>query len=180
MILPPSRDKENGLVKGRRRAAVPAKGGLTVRHQPLINRLLNEDSYGKRRYGMGKHVTKRDLVVRISNETGLVQQQVLEVVQKTLDYISESVANGETVELRNFGVFEVKLRKARVGRNPNAPKRDVPIPPRAVVKFKPGKEMRESVLETQPESVAPARVSVQTQLALPVLDRPATAAAPRA
>ena len=55
-------------------------------------------------------MTKRDLVIRISNETGLVQQQVLDVVQKTLDYISEAVATGTTVELRNFGVFEVKIR----------------------------------------------------------------------
>ena len=98
-------------------------------------------------------MTKRDLVVRISNETGLVQQQVLEVVQKTLDYIAESVIKGETVELRNFGVFEVKIRKARVGRNPNEPERDVPIPQRAVVKFKPGKEMREGVLKLNPEDL---------------------------
>lgn len=83
-------------------------------------------------------MTKRDLVVRISNETGLIQQDVLAVVQRTLDYISEAVARGETVELRNFGVFEVKVRKARVGRNPNKPEKDVRIPPRAVVKFKPG------------------------------------------
>lgn len=107
-------------------------------------------------------MTKRDLVVRISNETELVQQQVLEVVQKTLDYISESLTKRETVELRNFGVFEVKVRKARIGRNPNAPERDVPIPPRAVVKFKPGKEMREAVLRlsaqelAEPASVEPA------------------------
>jgi nucleoid DNA-binding protein len=96
-------------------------------------------------------MTKRDLVVRISNETGLIQQQVLEVVQKTLDYISEAVAKGETVELRNFGVFEVKVRKARIGRNPNKPETDVPIPERAVVKFKPGKEMRELVLDLSPD-----------------------------
>jgi nucleoid DNA-binding protein len=96
-------------------------------------------------------MTKRDLVVRISQETGLVQQQVLDVVQKTLDYISEAVARGETVELRNFGVFEVKIRKARVGRNPNSPAKDVRIPPRAVVKFKPGKEMRDTVLKLTPK-----------------------------
>ncbi len=100
-------------------------------------------------------MTKRDLVVRISQETGLVQQKVLEVVQKTLDYIAEALAKGETVELRNFGVFEVKIRKPRVGRNPNQPEKDVRIPPRAVVKFKPGKEMREEVLKlTPPESPA--------------------------
>jgi nucleoid DNA-binding protein len=98
-------------------------------------------------------MTKRDLVIRISNETGLVQQQVLDVIQKTLDYISEAVAEGKTVELRNFGVFEVKVRKARIGRNPNAPENDVPIPPRAVVKFKPGKEMREAVLKLTPSQV---------------------------
>jgi nucleoid DNA-binding protein len=56
------------------------------------------------------------------------------------------------VELRNFGVFEVKVRKARIGRNPNQPETDVPIPRRAVVKFKPGKEMREAVLKLSPQS----------------------------
>jgi nucleoid DNA-binding protein len=92
-------------------------------------------------------LTKRDLVTRISNETGLVQQQVLDIVQKTLDHISEALAKGDKVELRNFGVFEVKIRKARVGRNPNSPERDVVIPSRAVVKFKSGKEMRAEVLK---------------------------------
>ena len=97
-------------------------------------------------------MTKRDLVVRIAAETGLIQEQVLDVVQKTLDYIAEAVAQGKNVELRNFGVFEVKIRKARIGRNPNAPETDVPIPPRAVVKFKPGKEMRESVIKLTPRA----------------------------
>lgn len=101
-------------------------------------------------------MTKRDLVLRISEETGLVQQQVLDVVQKTLDYITEALAKGETVELRNFGVFEVKVRKARIGRNPNAPATDVPIPPRAIVKFKAGKEMRETVIKLSPAAAAPA------------------------
>ena len=95
-------------------------------------------------------MTKRDLVIRISEETGMVQQQVLDVVQKAFDHIAEAVAKGEKVELRNFGVFEVKIRKARVGRNPNQPGTDVPIPQRAVVKFKPGKEMRAEVLKLTP------------------------------
>jgi DNA-binding protein HU-beta/integration host factor subunit alpha len=97
-------------------------------------------------------MTKRDLVVRIAKDTGLIQEQVMDVVQKTLDYISAAVAQGKTIELRNFGVFEVKIRKARIGRNPNAPAADVPIPQRAVVKFKPGKEMREAVLKLTPKS----------------------------
>ena len=101
-------------------------------------------------------MTKRDLVMRISSETGMVQQHVLDVIQKTLDYISQSVAQGRKVELRNFGVFEVKVRKARVGRNPNAPETDVPIPERAVVKFKPGKEMREKVIKLTSAQVTAA------------------------
>ena len=100
-------------------------------------------------------LTKRDLVIRISNETGLILQQVLDVLQKTLDYIAEALAKGDKVELRNFGVFEVKVRKARIGRNPNAPETDVPIPERAVVKFKPGKEMRADVLRLSPKSSPP-------------------------
>jgi nucleoid DNA-binding protein len=100
-------------------------------------------------------MTKRDIVVRISSEMGMVQQQVLDIVQKTLDYVAEAVAKGEKVELRNFGVFEVKVRKARIGRNPNAPAADVRIPPRAVVKFKPGKEMREVVLKLTPADTTP-------------------------
>lgn len=99
-------------------------------------------------------MTKRDLVVRISNETGLIQQDVLKVIQKTLDYISDAVKSGDKVELRNFGVFEVKVRKARIGRNPNSPESDVHIPPRSVVKFKPGKEMREAVMQISPEKVS--------------------------
>ena len=98
-------------------------------------------------------LTKRDLVIRISEETGLVQQQVLDVIQRTLDYIAEAVAKGDNVELRNFGVFEVKVRKARIGRNPNAPETDVPIPQRSVVKFKPGKEMRAEVLKLAPDVI---------------------------
>jgi len=89
-------------------------------------------------------MTKRDLVIRISNETGLVQQQVLDVIQKTLDYISESVAKGRKVELRNFGVFEVKVRKARVGRNPQTGEQ-IEIKARKVARFRPGKELAAAI-----------------------------------
>jgi nucleoid DNA-binding protein len=96
-------------------------------------------------------LTKRDIVVRISRETGLTQARVFEVVQKTLDFLAEALANGDKVELRNFGVFEVKIRKARVGRNPQVPATDVPIPSRAMVKFQAGKEMRAAVLKLTPD-----------------------------
>ena len=95
-------------------------------------------------------LTKRDLVIRISQETNLTQQLIHDIVQKNLDYIAEALSKGDKVELRNFGVFEVKVRKARIGRNPNAPEVDVPIPERAVVKFKAGKEMRIDVVKLTP------------------------------
>jgi nucleoid DNA-binding protein len=90
-------------------------------------------------------MTKRDLVIRIANETGMIQQDVMHVLQKSLDYITESLARGESVEFRNFGVFEVRARKQRIGRNPGRPSQVVTIPRRNVVKFKPGKIMRQMV-----------------------------------
>ena len=95
-------------------------------------------------------LTKRDIVNRSTEKTGLTQVQVFDVVQNTLDHIIKALADGGKVELRNFGVFEVKIRKARVGRNPQKPETDVPIPARAMVKFKAGKEMRSGVLKLPP------------------------------
>jgi len=92
-------------------------------------------------------LTKNGLVKRISKETGLNKIQAFEVVQKTLNYITESLARGDKVELRNFGVFEVKTRKAKMGRNPKKPETEVPIPARSMVKFKAGKEMGAEVLK---------------------------------
>ena len=92
-------------------------------------------------------MTKRDLVIRISKETGLVQQDVFAVIQKTLDYITGSLAKGENVEFRNFGVFEVRIRKSRIGRNPNKPSHVVTIPSRKVVKFKMGRIMKALVMK---------------------------------
>jgi len=92
------------------------------------------------------NLTKRELVVQISRETGITQQEVFAVIQQTLDLITDALAGGQDVELRNFGVFEVRLTKSRVGRNPHKPETDVVIPARATVKFKSGKIMRQRVL----------------------------------
>jgi len=96
-------------------------------------------------------ITKRDLVVKLSNETGLTQHQVMSVVQGMIDNITSSLAKNDEVVLRNFGAFQVKKTQAKVGRNPNNPGVAVPIPARAVVKFKPGKELKESVAQVLPE-----------------------------
>jgi nucleoid DNA-binding protein len=91
-------------------------------------------------------MTKRDLVIRIAKETNLVQEDIHVVIQKTLDYITEALVKGEHIEFRDFGVFEVCVRKSRIGRNPNRPQDVVQIPERKVVKFKPGMEMKRQVL----------------------------------
>jgi len=88
------------------------------------------------------NLTKNNLVKKISEKTGLTQQEVFSVVQLTLEGITEGLATGNNVELRNFGVFEVRLTKKRIGRNPKKPQETVEIPPRAIVKFTSGKIMK--------------------------------------
>ena len=90
-------------------------------------------------------MTKRDLVVKIAKKTNIIQSDVAEIVQITLDSIAEELIAGHNLELRNFGVFEIKVRKSRKGRNPNAPSHEVVIPERAVVKFRAGKELKDRV-----------------------------------
>jgi len=85
--------------------------------------------------------------MRISRQTGMAQQDVLVVLQKTLDYIIETLAKGENIEFRNFGVFTIQVRKARIGRNPKKISQIVTIPSRKVVKFKMGRIMKARVMK---------------------------------
>ena len=96
---------------------------------------------------MPDNLTKRDIVLDIYQKTNYPQKEVKEIVQLTLDVIARSLSRGQNVELRNFGVFEIQVRKARVGRNPNKPEIDVLIPRRAVVKFKVGKDLKVNLKE---------------------------------
>lgn len=89
-------------------------------------------------------MTKKDIVLAIAEETGLKQIDVKKVVQRSLDHIVGALAGGKTVELRNFGVFKVKSRRSRVGRNPRTGV-SVPIPERKVVAFKAGMVMKKKV-----------------------------------
>ena len=91
---------------------------------------------------MSSNLTKKDIVSKIYDKTNFSQKEIRETVQLTLEAIQEALIQGKNVELRNFGVFEVQVRQARVGRNPNQPEKDVIIPKRAVIKFKSGKELR--------------------------------------
>ncbi len=91
-------------------------------------------------------MVKSDIVSEITRETGIKQVVVKEVVQKTLDYIIEVLGRGERVELRRFGVFKTRHRKARMGRNPKTGE-EVPISRRRIVVFKPGLIMKKKVIE---------------------------------
>lgn len=97
-------------------------------------------------------MTKRDIVIDVSRNVDikLNQQEIMNVIQATLESITNALARSETVELRNFGVFDVVTRKPRMGRNPRNPGVDVPIPAKAIVKFRPGKDMREKVGKLPP------------------------------
>jgi DNA-binding protein HU-beta/integration host factor subunit alpha len=89
-------------------------------------------------------MTKKDIVIKIAEETNLKQTDVKMVVQKALDHIIAALGRGETVELRNFGIFKVKSRRPRVGRNPRTGTK-VPIPERKAVSFKVGMVMKKKV-----------------------------------
>lgn len=91
-------------------------------------------------------MTKRELVIRVANKLGMTQSDVAKVIEGTFETISRSLANGERWELRDFGVFEVKTRAARIGRNPRTGDQ-VPVPERRVVTFRPGKKMKELIAD---------------------------------
>ena len=87
---------------------------------------------------------KRDIVLKIYHDTRIKHVVIKEIVQKTFDAIFEALIKGEKVEIRNFGVFKVKKRKRRVGRNPKTGE-VVPIPERQTVIFKPGRAIRKYI-----------------------------------
>ncbi|MDR2664043.1 MAG: HU family DNA-binding protein [Puniceicoccales bacterium] len=89
-----------------------------------------------------KKLTKKDIIQRLHQSGDLLHRTVADLVQGVLDSIGDALKAGKTVELRNFGVFEVQMRKARVGRNPNRPEKPIQIPAQKVIKFRAGKELR--------------------------------------
>jgi integration host factor subunit beta len=89
-------------------------------------------------------VTKKEMAKAIATEMGILQSQAREIVQRVFDRITETLVQEGRIELRNFGVFEVKKRKPRKARNPRTGEK-VKVPARLVVTFKPGREMEERV-----------------------------------
>ncbi len=113
-------------------------------------------------------MTKKEIVKQISDDTGLTQLKTKEIVQKTFDAIVETLVEDHRIELRNFGVFEVKRRAARKARNPRTGEK-VFVPEKFVVTFKPGKEMEERVREMEDRANEEARRQALNENHAPVI-----------
>ena len=111
-------------------------------------------------------MTKKEIVRTISEEIGLTQLQTKVIVQKTFDAIVETLVNDGRIELRNFGVFEVKQRAPRKARNPRTGDK-VFVPEKSVVTFKPGKEMEQRVRELERRKAAAAQAAEAGRTGLP-------------
>ncbi len=114
-------------------------------------------------------MTKKEIVKQISDEMNLTQLKTKEIVQKTFDAIIETLVREQRIELRNFGVFEVKRRAARKARNPRTGEK-VDVAEKFVVTFKPGKEMEEKVLELEAAARA-AKAAAQQETSQHVTSR---------
>src|SRR5207237_7315529 len=132
----------------------PAKARITVRTKPfsltLVVSLPRFDARPEYPAGFDNFrreslpVTKKEIVRRISDRAELTQLKTKEIVQWTFDAIIDTLIKDGRIELRNFGVFEVRRRKARRARNPRTNDR-VDVPEKNVVTFQPGKAMEERV-----------------------------------
>lgn len=111
-------------------------------------------------------MTKRELVIAVAERLGYTQNEVSDVVQKTLDTITECLAEGQRIEIRNFGVFEIKKRDARIGRNPRTGQ-EVNIMEKRVATFKPGKALKEYV-----EGTGPKPALTETEMPMPSVPHP--------
>ena len=113
---------------------------------------------------MAQTITKKELVNRIAEQTKQTKVVVKDVIQRFLDEIISELAEGNRLEFREFGVFEVKERAARRAQNPRTLEK-VNVPAKRVVKFKVGRLMREKVCEEPAPSAsrpAPANPAAPT------------------
>jgi len=96
-------------------------------------------------------ITKREIVSDLSDQTGLTQSDVSLIMETFIDLVSKRLSEGNDVTFRTFGTFEVRVAKAKIGRNPNKPDAEVRIPDRCVVRFKPGRELKACIASLPPE-----------------------------
>lgn len=94
-----------------------------------------------------KTITKKDLINFISLNKKIAPAEVRQVIQTFLDQLTQHLSRGERIEFRDFGIFEVVMRKQKIGRNPKNASQPVIIPSHLAVKFTPSKKMRSEVEE---------------------------------
>ncbi len=107
-------------------------------------------------------ITKKKLINSISQEKGIHPQDVRHVIQAFLDKMTDCLSDGNRLEFRDFGVFEVVERKQKIGRNPKKAADPIIIPARNAVKFTPGKNMKKRIeFKTKAPRAAPTREKVR-------------------
>jgi nucleoid DNA-binding protein len=119
-------------------------------------------------------LTKRDLVIQVARKLGVTQNEVSNTIQELLDTVSDTLADGNRLEIRNFGVFEIKQRDARIGRNPKTGAK-VPIPAKKTASFKPGKALKKWVQdgsENRPDHLFKEETSLKEPKATTYLENP--------
>lgn len=107
-------------------------------------------------------MTKQDIIQSVCERLDLPKPQAAQLVQATFDALTESLIRDGRVELRNFGIFQIKRRQARIGRNPKTGEQ-VRVAPRSTVTFKPGKEMELRVRELDGATTQPSQPAAPTQ-----------------
>lgn len=111
-------------------------------------------------------ITKKELVLRIAERTQQKQTVTRDIIQLFIDEVIHELASGNRMELRDFGVFEVKTRRARKARNPKTGQ-EVRVPEKRVVSIKPGKKMKELInrLAAEREAAQNAQAAAPPQTA---------------
>lgn len=113
-----------------------------------------------------KTVTKKDLVDRIAEQSGHKRIIVKKIIQQFLDEIVMELGDGNRLEFRDFGVFEVRSRAARVAQNPKTMEK-VQVPRKRTVKFKIGRVMKDRLINSQPPRIAQGAKQVGQSVAPP-------------
>lgn len=95
-------------------------------------------------------ITKKKLIQVISQKRGMHPNDVRNVIQAFLDAMTDFLGEGDRLEFRDFGVFEIVIRKQKIGRNPKNADVPIVIPERRAVKFTPGKKMKQLIEKSVP------------------------------
>jgi len=116
---------------------------------------------------MSNTITKKILIDRIADSTGMKRVAVKQVVQEFLDSVISELGEGNRLEFRDFGVFEVKQRAPRIAQNPKTLER-VPVPAKRTVKFKVGRRMREAMDSEAPNAGGTANIEPKPTTPTPI------------